>query len=184
MEMLDIVDENGVPTGETVERVKAHMLGIRHRTAHVWLARKKEGKIQLLLQKRSMEKDSHPGCYDISSAGHIPAGDDYRGSAVRELREELGVQAAEKDLIPCGLRRFSYQAEFHGRPFWDNQVSRVYLLPFDREEKDFHIQKEELESVRWMNIEQCIESVENGAIPNCIQMEELLMVKKKALEIF
>lgn len=131
-----------------------------------------------------MEKDSHPGCYDISSAGHIPAGDDYRGSAVRELREELGVQAAEKDLIPCGLRRFSYQAEFHGRPFWDNQVSRVYLLPLDREEKDFHIQKEELESVRWMDMEQCIESVENGAIPNCIQMEELLMVKKKALEIF
>ena len=58
MEMLDIVDENGVPTGETVEREKAHTLGIRHRTSHVWIARIKDGKLQVLLQKRSDQKDS------------------------------------------------------------------------------------------------------------------------------
>ena len=32
-EYLDIVDENGIPTGETVERETAHAKGIRHRTA-------------------------------------------------------------------------------------------------------------------------------------------------------
>lgn len=37
MELLDIVDENGCPTGETVERETAHRKGIRHRTSHVWL---------------------------------------------------------------------------------------------------------------------------------------------------
>ncbi len=36
-EALDIVDEDGNPTGETVERGRAHREGIRHRTSHVWL---------------------------------------------------------------------------------------------------------------------------------------------------
>ena len=90
-EYLDIVNEKGEPTGETIERNAAHALGIRHRTSHVWLLRKKEGEVQILLQKRSDNKDSHPGCYDISSAGHIPAGIDFLSSAIRELEEELGV---------------------------------------------------------------------------------------------
>lgn len=43
MEYLDIVDEVGNPTGEIVEREYAHRHGIRHRTSHVWLLRKKAG---------------------------------------------------------------------------------------------------------------------------------------------
>ena len=35
MELFDICDENGIPTGKTVERSRAHREGIRHRTAHI-----------------------------------------------------------------------------------------------------------------------------------------------------
>ena len=49
MEILDICDELGNPTGKTVERKIAHQQGILHRTAHVWILRKKENKIQILL---------------------------------------------------------------------------------------------------------------------------------------
>ena len=104
MEILDVVDETGAPTGETVERAEAHREGVRHRTSHVWIARNRNGRIQLLLQKRCMQKDSFPGCYDISSAGHIPAGGEFASSALRELKEELGITAEEKDLIVCGDR--------------------------------------------------------------------------------
>ena len=45
------------------------------------------------MQKRSADKDSFPGVYDVSSAGHLPAGEDFRKSAVRELKEELGISA-------------------------------------------------------------------------------------------
>ena len=92
-EMLDIVDENGLPTGQAVPRTVAHAEGLRHRTSHVWIVRKKNGAVQVLLQMRCAAKDSYPGCYDISSAGHIPAGAEFVGSALRELKEELGVQA-------------------------------------------------------------------------------------------
>ena len=87
MERFDIVDEHGIPTGETVDRETAHAQGIRHRTSHVWIARKRDDRVELLLQQRSFDKDSHPGCYDISSAGHIPAGVDFVPSALRELEE-------------------------------------------------------------------------------------------------
>ena len=56
-ELLDIVDEYGNPTGQTVDRKKAHAEGIMHRTSHVWILRKKDGRVEILLQMRSKIKD-------------------------------------------------------------------------------------------------------------------------------
>ena len=61
MEYLDVVDETGTPTGAVVSRAQAHAKGVRHRTSHVWILRKKYGVVQVLLQKRSDDKDSYPG---------------------------------------------------------------------------------------------------------------------------
>lgn len=55
-EYLDIVDENGEPTRSIVERSIAHAYGIRHRTSHVWIKRRLNGKPQLLLQMRCKDK--------------------------------------------------------------------------------------------------------------------------------
>lgn len=175
-EFLDIVDETGQPTGEIVDRETAHAKGVLHRTSHVWLARRKNGKVQILLQKRAKHKSSFPGCYDISSAGHIPAGDSYEISALRELKEELGVQAEEKDLIYCGDRKVIWDDVFFGKPFHDRQISRVFLLWLDREESEFTIQEEEVDSVLWMDFEQCYAGVQNGLFQNCIVLEELQML--------
>lgn len=178
MEMLDVVDVQGRPTGETVERGEAHRLGVRHRTAHVWILRRKDGQVQVLLQKRSLGKDSYPGCYDISSAGHIPAGVEFVPSALRELKEELGVEARAEDLILCGQRIFQFEQVFHGLPFRDNQVSNVYALWLDRAPEDFTLQKEEVTEVRWFGFDQCVQAVTENMIPNCIFPEELAMVAR------
>jgi isopentenyldiphosphate isomerase len=95
MEFFDVVDLYGNPTGETVERTYAHTHAIRHRTAHIWIVRRAFGGVQILLQKRSADKDSFPGKYDTSSAGHIAAGHEPLESAIRELSEELGIEARE-----------------------------------------------------------------------------------------
>ena len=177
MEILDIVDEEGKPTGETVDREQAHREGVLHRTSHVWIARNKNGRIQLLLQKRSMQKDSFPGYYDISSAGHIPAGDDYVQSALRELKEELGVTVKEEDLINCGQVQKQVDTEFGGVPYHDRQISCVFLLWLDQEEEEFNLQEEEVDSVRWMDYAQCRGMVAADTLPNCIIMEELNMLE-------
>lgn len=177
LEILDVVDEEGNPTGETVERTLAHSRGVRHRTAHVWLFRRRQGRTQVLLQKRSQNKDSYPGCFDISSAGHIPAGMDYIPSALRELQEELGVLVRAEELRCCGTRYINYEDVFYGRRFVDRQVSRIYLLWLDREDKDFTLQQSEVEEVRWFDFEQCVKLVEENRIPHCIMMEELKMLE-------
>ena len=177
MELLDVVDENGLPTGAVVPREKAHTEGIRHRTSHVWLVRERNEKWEILLQKRCQTKDSWPGCYDISSAGHIPAGVDFIPSALRELREELGVDAVPEELILCGNRRAQADGVFHGHPFHDREYARVFALWRDQDEGDFMLQKEEIDSVRWMELDTCMEAVKTGTIPNCIYPEELEMVQ-------
>ncbi len=177
-EYLDIVDESGEPVGRTKERSLVHKDGDLHRTSHVWIARRKKGRLQLLLQKRSQNKDSHPGCYDISSAGHIPAGAGYVDSALRELKEELGVEAKAEELECCGVRRIRWEGRFYGKPFLDNQVSRVYVLWRNLELSQFCLQASEIEEVRWADLETLLEEVEGNAIPHCIFPKELSLVKK------
>ena len=180
MELFDIVDAQGQPTGQTVTRSAAHQQGIRHRTTHLWILRRRDGQTDILLQKRCADKDSFPGCYDISSAGHIPAGQDFVASGLRELEEELGLTAKAEELIFCGLLHFEFKETFHGAPFWDNQVSAVYLLWRDVPAEELTFQKEEIEAVRWMPADQVAAMVRTDSAPHCIRMEELELVLDQA----
>ena len=112
MEYLDIVDEQGQPTGEIISRTLAHTEGIRHRTAHIWIVRRENEHFQVLMQKRAMSKDSFPGKYDTSSAGHIQAGDEPLASGLRELAEELGIHAKPEDLAFAGCIHGILQKNF------------------------------------------------------------------------
>ena len=178
MELFGVVDENGMPTGEIIERSEAHRLGKPHRTSHVWIVRKKGERVEILLQKRCEQKDSYPGCYDISSAGHIPAGDDFVESALRELKEELGVCVGVEQLEFCGIHRKTIDEVFHGARFIDRQISKVFILWLDKEAGDFSIQREEIESVRWFDFEECKEAVINNSIPHCIDIQELHLIEE------
>ena len=177
MEFFDVVDDLGNPTGVTVDRERALAEGIPHRTAHVWIVRRKNDKVQILLQKRCENKDSFPGCYDISSAGHIPAGVGYIDSAIRELKEELGVDIRPEALVYCGVKNIVFDSVFHDKEFHDKQISKVFMLWLDLEEDEFTIQQEEIEEVKWMDFQECKIAVRDNTIPNCILLDELEMLE-------
>ena len=178
MELLDICDEQGNPTGETVERDIAHRDGILHRTAHVWIVREKDKKFDILLQKRSMEKESFPGLFDTSSAGHIPAGDDPVTSALRELEEELGIIAAPEDLAYAGMFRIRYEKEFHGRIFKDNEVTRVYVYRKAVEAVNLKLQKSEVDEVRWFDLEEVLEEIKTSRDRFCVPSDGLELLRE------
>lgn len=180
-EILDIVDEQGRPTGRTSPRSEVHAQGLLHRTSHVWLLRRRGRATELLLQHRSPAKESYPDCYDISSAGHIPAGAGFEESAVRELREELGIEAREEDLVFCGRRRFVYREEHGGRPYIDNQISNVYVLWRDVEPGAMRLQTEEVAGVRWMEFRELRRAVAGNTIRHCIAQEELEILQRAIL---
>lgn len=181
MEYLDVVDTYGNPTGRIVSRDEAHRLAFLHRTAHVWIIRRRAGRMQVLLQKRSHHKDSYPDQWDISSAGHIPAGESWGESAVRELREELGISIPENRLTDIGCRRIDRDDIFHGEPFCDRQISKIFLLPLDLEEGSFVPQKEELSEVRWYDLDSAIDDTRKGRLGTCLDAGELETVREAAL---
>jgi 16S rRNA (adenine1518-N6/adenine1519-N6)-dimethyltransferase len=89
-EMFDVVDENNVVIGQR-PRGEVHALGLRHRAVHVFVF-DKHG--QVYLQKRSHLKDVHPRTWDSSAAGHLDVGESYADCALREAKEELGIEVA------------------------------------------------------------------------------------------
>lgn len=172
-EVFDVCDEEGNPLGETVPRERAHREGICHRTAHVWIARKKEGRWQVLLQKRSMGKESFPGCLDTSSAGHVPAGEEPVQAALRELQEELGICVSEEDLHFAGKFRVQYEETFHGRAFQDNEVANVFVCVKPLEIASVRVQKEEVESVGWFDYEETVRACRREDPAYCVPVKGL-----------
>lgn len=156
MEYFDIVDEDGQPTGQVVAREKAHREDILHRTVHMWIVRKKDGKIQVLLQKRSRNKDSYPGRYDTSSAGHIQAGDSPIKTACREIGEELGIRALPEDFRFIGHFRIHFAEEFYGKIFRDNEVVFVYIYRKPVRIGDLKFQEDEVEGAAWFDLDELL----------------------------
>lgn len=175
MELFDILNEDGTKSGIVRERGVAHREGSLHPTAHIWIVRPnlKSG-FDVLLQKRSARKDSYPGCYDISSAGHVAAGDDYLTTAVRELKEELGITAAPEELEPAGFHKVYAEAEFYGKPFRDAELSRMYVYRKPVDAAALTLQESEVESVAWMDYAECLRAIRGGSPANCINEDEFL----------
>jgi len=87
-EIFDVVNERDEVIGQQ-PRSEVHRLGLRHRAVHV-LVFNAAGRV--FLQKRSLMKDRQPGVWDSSASGHVDSGEEYDACAVRELREEIGLQ--------------------------------------------------------------------------------------------
>ncbi len=208
MELLDLRREDGSLAGKVRERSMVHASGDLHGTAHVWIVRpadnspyadliqqKPDGILpsgggarllsagskqafEILLQKRSATKDSYPGCYDISSAGHLPAGSDYLQSALRELEEELGIRAQPQDLKKAFLHLGYAEGTFYGKPFKNAEASMVYVYTKPVEIENLKLQEDEVESVCWMEYETLLSEVrqeaeEGKAGKYCIFLDEL-----------
>lgn len=179
MELLDVLGEDGEPSGLVRERTMVHLRGDYHRTSHVWIVRENpRGGYELLLQKRSSNKDSFAGCYDISSAGHIPAGVDYLDSALRELKEELGISAVFSDLTYIGFHDGRYSGEFNGKVFKNHEKSAVYLYRKPVNETMLSLQESEVESVRWMEIHEILKAAKDKDPGFCLFEDEIEMLIK------
>ena len=167
----------GIPTGKMVSRDIAHSEGILPRTAHVWVVKPSDHDYDILLQKRSMEKDSFPGQYDTSSAGHISAGEEPLSSALRELKEELGIEAQPEQLHYAGSFRIKYEKEFHGKLFRDNEVATVYVYEEPVEIESLTLQKSEVSEVRWFDLDEVWNEIHHSRERFCVSAGGLEVLK-------
>jgi isopentenyldiphosphate isomerase len=89
-EVFDVVNERDEVIGRQT-RSEVHRRGFMHRAVHVLVFNQRG---EIFLQKRSLKKDRQPGLWDSSASGHLETGEEYDDCAVRELREELGLDPA------------------------------------------------------------------------------------------
>ena len=173
MELFDLLGEDGRPNGIVQERGVVHWEGSLHGTVHIWIARETENGTEVLLQKRSADKDSNPGCLDISSAGHIQAGAGVMESALRELSEELGIEAGPEDLEFIGTHRAGFEKEFYGRMFRDREQMHMFLYTRLVDIEELHLQAEEVESVQWIPLKELEDMVRGNSGRACIYPSEV-----------
>ena len=130
----------------------------------------------MLLQKRSLNKDSFPGLYDTSSAGHVPAGSEVLPSALRELEEELGLRAEASDLEYAGRFRIRYEKVFHGGLFKDNEIAWVYVCRLPVGIGALRLQMDEVEEVRWFDAEEVAEEIRTCRDRFCVPAASLRLL--------
>ncbi|XP_071920169.1 nudix hydrolase 3 isoform X2 [Coffea arabica] len=129
-----------------------HRDGDYHGAVHVWIY--SESTHELLLQQRADCKDSWPGLWDISSAGHVSAGDSSLVSAMRELHEELGI-LLPKDAFEL-IFVFLQECVINGGTFINNEFNDVYVVttldPIPLEA--FTLQESEVSAVKYLSVEE------------------------------
>ncbi|XP_054783674.1 nudix hydrolase 3-like isoform X2 [Prosopis cineraria] len=151
-EHLDVLTKSGRKTGISKPRGDVHRDGDYHRAVHVWIFA--ESTQELLLQRRADCKDSWAGLWDISSAGHIAAGDSSLITARRELEEELGV-TLPKDAFEL-IFVFLQECVINDGKYINNEYNDVYLVttldPIPLEA--FTLQETEVSAVKYISYEE------------------------------
>ncbi|XP_047981304.1 nudix hydrolase 3 [Salvia hispanica] len=152
VEYLDVLTNTGEKTGVSKPRGDVHRDGDYHRAVHVWIFA--ESTQELLVQLRADCKDSWPGHWDISSAGHISAGDSSLVTARRELQEELGI-TLPKDAFEKLYILLEEWVTNEGK-FINNEYCDVYLVttidPIPLEA--FTLQESEVSAVKYLHYEE------------------------------
>ena len=142
-ELFDVLSPDGLLTGIVKDRDAVHRDGDWHRCGHVWIA----SGDRVLLQRRALVKESWPGLWDISVAGHVHAGESSVDAAIREAREELGLVIAAADLRPLGTLR--YQVVLR-EDYVENEFHDVYLLRRHVDLSSLTLDPQEVAEVRWV----------------------------------
>ncbi|MBI4660728.1 MAG: hypothetical protein HY735_17970 [Verrucomicrobia bacterium] len=99
-EPLPLFDRHGTSTGTNSPRWLCHVLGLRHRCAHILIVwRSPSLGDSLLLQIRDWSKRDSPGQLDISVGGHttLDAVQGTEQTAFAEMLQELNLQPSDLD---------------------------------------------------------------------------------------
>jgi isopentenyl-diphosphate Delta-isomerase len=150
IECVDILDKNGNQNGEIKPKSEVHEKGLWHKTVHIWFINSKN---EVLLQRRSKNKENSPDMWDVSVGGHVSSGEDLISAAIREVKEEVGIKITPKNLEFIG----TVKQEFilNQGTYIDNEFLSIYIIKIDIDNiNQLSLQKEEVQILRWIPIKE------------------------------
>jgi len=136
-EHLEIVNYKGEVIGHASRSEIHGNPSMMHRVVHVLVFNSRG---ELLLQKRSQNKDVAPGKWDTSVGGHVAIGENLVSSSRREMYEELGVEDEPEYL-------YSYT---HSNKYETELVTTYRCLI----EENFAFDREEIDEIRFWNFDE------------------------------
>lgn len=100
---------------------------------------------QVLLQQRSLEKKKNPGKWS-KTGGHVDAGETCEEAIRREVYEEIGLKVNNNEVENIEIFKSANPDEHY--------FSYGYIFFTGLNEEEFKLQKEEVNEVRYYNIEE------------------------------
>jgi isopentenyldiphosphate isomerase len=149
-EFIDILNNNGEISGKTCLKSEAHKNGLFHASVHIWIF---DALKNVLIQKRAKNKDTFPGLWDVSVAGHISAGEIPLNAAIREIEEEIGLKVFKNQLQFIGN---SSKKVTHHSHLIDYELHHIYICCVSFDMNTLKIQKEEVTEIKTIPLNELI----------------------------
>ena len=154
-EHLEIVDYKGNIIGSAARSEVHGNPSLIHRVVHVLVFNRKG---EILLQKRSWNKDVAPGRWDTSVGGHVGIGEDLITSSGREMQEELGIVLSDQEYL------YSY--------IHSNQYETELVTTFRQvHEGDFSFNREEIDEIRFWSPDEIRGAIGRGILSDNFEHE-------------
>ena len=147
MELFDLYDKYRCKTGKTHERGIELKKDDYHLVVHVWIVNDKG---QFLIQKRQPWKIGWPNMWDCSAAGSVISGEDSQQGAIRESKEELGIDIDMKRAEILFTVKFT-------RGFDD-----IWLVKQNVDIESLKLQYEEVADAKWVTFKEIMEMARDG----------------------
>ncbi|MCI8352355.1 MAG: NUDIX domain-containing protein [Clostridia bacterium] len=135
MELWEVLDDKGNPTGEIMEKYDNTVFdrGLYHLGTDIWIINSEN---KILIQKRSKNKKLEPNVWAMTG-GSVIMGENSLEAIVRETKEELGINVDSNKL--------KLITKFKTGNVWID----TYLLKDDYEISKMKFQKEEVTDAKW-----------------------------------
>lgn len=146
MELLDVYDDNGMRTNKVVKKTCKDSEFAKGEHIAVAIIYIENSNGEFLIQKTSKQRGSRYS----STGGHIKHNEDPIDTIKREVREELGIDITNDNIIDLGCLVFDFPVRF------------IFYLRKDIELSDIVLQKEEVESVSYMDTNKLMEFIKKG----------------------
>lgn len=164
-ELLDIYDASGKLTGEQKTRQEVHAQGLWHYATDLWFLNSKG---ELLIQLRSALKDNNPNKWDISSGGHVRAGENDVVGVLREIKEEFGLDIKPEELHYLG----TVKIETERRGYINKEFNPIFLVRLDFDVNNIKKQDGEVAAVKWIDWRELQKIVESNDLSFVAHEEE------------
>lgn len=156
-ELIDVLDENGQKTGQVLPIDEVHKQELWHGVAHIWVYNDRG---QILLQLRHPNKSWGGGKWDLAGGGHISSSEAPDVAALRELKEELGLDAKLKELELIGITVAINTTTTTQRSHKGHEWNYITYLNIDI--KDVILNEEESAEAKWFYLDEFEADINNG----------------------